>query len=83
MHETKFKMYAWNCVVPWHHTYSGYATGPHYKCNHCNVARTLWIPLILGVKGLHIICNMGTHGLPDMFTGALELCPCNMKERAT
>ena len=26
MHETKSKMYAWNCVVPWHHTCSGYAT---------------------------------------------------------
>ena len=29
---------------------------------------TLWIPLILGVKVLHSICNMGTHGLPDVFT---------------
>ena len=37
MHETKSKMYAWNYVVPWHHTYSGYATGlnawlPHVYC---------------------------------------------------
>ena len=41
---------------------------PHYKCNHCNLATTLWIPLILGVKILHSICNMSTCGLPDMFT---------------
>ena len=26
MHKTKSKMYAWNYVVPWHHTYSGYTT---------------------------------------------------------
>ena len=26
MHETKSKLYAWNYVVPWHHTCSGYAT---------------------------------------------------------
>ena len=29
MHETKSKMYAWNYVVPWHHTCSGYTTGTH------------------------------------------------------
>ena len=29
---------------------------------------TLWIPLILGVKVLHSICNMSTRGLPDMHT---------------
>ena len=23
-------MYAWNNVVPWHHTYSGYATASEY-----------------------------------------------------
>ena len=40
---------------------------PHYKCNHCNMSITMWIPLIVGVKVLHSICNMGTHGLPDMF----------------
>ena len=28
---------------------------------------TLWIPLILGVEVVHIICNIGTGDLPDMF----------------
>ena len=45
---------------------------PHYKYNHYNIARTLWIPLILGVKVLHIICNMGTSGLPDMYAICLK-----------
>ena len=28
---------------------------PHNKCNQCNIARALWIPLILGVKVLCIV----------------------------
>ena len=31
------------------------------------VARTMWIPMILSEKELHIICNASICGLPDMF----------------
>ena len=30
------------------------------------------MPLILGVKVLHIICNNGTSGLPDMYAVCLK-----------
>ena len=48
MHETKSKMYAWNYVVPWHHTYSGYATVLTLE-NVCAYYRQLiaWVPIIL------------------------------------
>ena len=36
MHETNSKMYAWNYVVPWHHTYSGYATAYSKEKVHWN-----------------------------------------------
>ena len=47
---------------------------PHYKCNRCNIDRTLWIPLILGVKVLYSICNMSTCCLSDMFTLSPWVC---------
>ena len=43
-------MYAWNYVVPWHHTYSGYATV--YDSN--KIHHVLFYLLIEGQYGLTV-----------------------------
>ena len=43
----------------------------HYKFNHCNLVIVLARAALLAKQVLHDSFNMGTSGLPDMFTSSL------------
>ena len=45
-------MYAWNYVVPWHHTYSGYATDNNtYLCSFWNTVLVVCLCITIISRG--------------------------------
>ena len=47
-------MYAWNYVVPWHHTYSGYATVHRLHCRGPDSKREVGCPAYGRTHGPHV-----------------------------